>query len=310
MSKIPVWIDCDTGVDDAVALLTAGAQDELEIVGISTVAGNVPLETTTRNSLRICDLMGKNIPVYPGAARPWIKEYVDASKVHGNDGLGGANLPDPSREPESMSAWEAIYEAAKKYQGKMELVATGPMTNIANALTLYPDLTNYVKRILIMGGAASGGNVTPCAEFNIYVDPEAAQTVFRCGVPVYMFGLDVTSKAYITAEEIEKLHEEKHTAVTLFMKESVGPRTSYYLADNIPGACMHDVCPLLYLVHPEIFTLEEAGVYVETQSELTKGKTITDVYSDFQYPEKNAMVALDVDREAFVTDMFDALRRY
>lgn len=310
MSTIPVWIDCDTGVDDAIAILTAGQQDGYEIVGISTVAGNVPLKTTTRNSLRICDLMGQEHPVYPGASQPWIKEYVSAAKVHGEDGLGGALLPEPLRKPEEIKAWDAIYREAVKHGGSMELVATGPLTNIATAITLYPDLKNQIKRILIMGGAATGGNVTPCAEFNIYVDPEAAQTVFRCGLPIYMFGLDVTSKAYVTLEELQKLHAEHDTKVTEFVLESAGSRTSYYMADHIPGACMHDVCPVLYLSHPEIFTLEEAGVFVETQSELTMGKTVTDVYSDYQFPEKNAMVALDVDREAFVSYMFEALKKY
>lgn len=309
MSKLPVWIDCDTGVDDAVALLTAGQMEHLEIVGISAVAGNVPLDKTSVNCIKMCDLMGREYPVYAGAEKPWIQPYESATHVHGNDGLGGARLPEPSKAVEKEKAWDAIYQAALKYDGELELVATGPLTNIANALTLYPDLKDHLKRILIMGGAAVGGNVTASAEYNIYTDPHAAQTVFRSGVKIYMFGLDVTEKAYVTREEVEETGKYG-SAVTTFFREAVAPRVAWYEVDGIPGACMHDVCPILYLEHPEIFTLEEAGVYVETQAEITLGKTVTDLYSDHQFEVKNAYVGLDVDREAFVKYMTEALKSY
>lgn len=309
MRKIPVWIDCDTGVDDAAAILTAGQLESIEIVGISAVAGNVPLEKTTKNCICVSDLMGRNYPVYAGASRPWIRPYEDASSVHGNSGLGGAVLPPPSKAPEKEKAWEAIYREAVKRSGELELVATGPLTNVANALTLYPDLKHHLKRILIMGGAASGGNVTPCAEYNILTDPDAAQAVFRSGVKVYMFGLDVTEKAYVTREELEEINRYG-SPVTTFFHDSIEPRISWYEGLGFPGSCLHDVCPLLYLEHPEIFRTEEAGVFVETQSELTLGKTVTDLFSDHQFEEKNAVVALDLDRPAFIRYMFEALKKY
>lgn len=309
MSKIPVWIDCDTGVDDAAALLTANQLDNVQIVGLSTVAGNVPLDKTTVNTLKICDLMKKDYPVYMGADRPWIRPYVDASDVHGNDGLGGAPLPAPSRKPENKKAWDALYEEAVRQDGELVLVAIGPLTNVATALTLHPGLKDYLKKILIMGGAAVGGNRTASAEFNIYVDPDAAQTVFRCGKQITMFGLDVTQKAYVTAEEMDRI-AEKVTPVTTFFKESMAPRMPFYEDLGIVGVCLHDVCPMLYLKYPEIFELEEAGVYVETQAELTLGKTVTDLFSDHQFEKKNAMVALRVDREAFFRHFSDALQSY
>ena len=309
MSRIPVWIDCDTGVDDSAAILTAGQLSAIEIRGISTVAGNVPLANTVKNTLKICELMGREIPVYAGAAKPLRVPYIDASYFHGTDGLGGAVLPEPTHKARELKAWEALYQEAVKQKGNLNLIAIGPLTNVATALTLYPDLKDYLEKILIMGGAASGGNITACAEFNVYADPDAAQTVFRSGVPIVMFGLDVTEKAYVTAEEIVEL--SKHgSAVTDYIYDSTYSRTEYYAANHIPGACQHDTCPVMYLQHPELFTLEEAGVFVETQSELTRGKTVTDLFSDRQFEEKNAMVALAVDRDAFVSYMFEALKAY
>lgn len=309
MSKVPVWIDCDTGVDDAAAILTAGQLEHLEIVGLSCVSGNVALNKTTENTLKICDLMKKEYPVYQGAEKPWIRPYENAADIHGNDGLGGVKLPEPSRISEKEKAWEALYKEAVKQEGKLELAATGPLTNIANALTLYPDLKNYLKRIVIMGGAVEGGNKTPCAEFNIYVDPDAAEAVFRSGVKIYMFGLDVTLKAYVTLEEAEKIAEKK-SDVTKFFYESIVSRIPIYRSWGIPGVCLHDVCPLLYLEHPEIFTLKEAGISVETQGNLTLGKTVADIYSDHKFTEKNALVALDVDRKAFIRYLSEALCAY
>ena len=186
MAKIPVWIDCDTGVDDAVALLVAHRLEALEIVGLSTVAGNVALDKTTRNTLAVCDLAGADYPVHPGAAKPWLQAYADASAFHGADGLGGASLPAPKRSAEKTPMWDALFDAAQRHPGTLTLVATGPLTNVATALAKYPQLTSLLARIALMGGAAVGGNRTPCAEYNIFADPDAAQAVFRSGVPLVM----------------------------------------------------------------------------------------------------------------------------
>ncbi len=309
MNTIPVWIDCDTGVDDAVALLVAHRRQALKIVGISTVAGNVPLEKTTRNTLKLCDLMGADYPVFPGAAQPWIRPYADAAAFHGADGLGGAELPEPSRNAEQEAAWDAIFRAADQYEGRLVLVVTGPMTNAATALAKYPRLKELLSRIVIMGGAAVGGNRTPCAEYNIYADPDAAQAVFRSGVPVVMCGLDVTQKAYVTPEEIEEISRVS-TPATRFFRTATAQAAQLNLRDGNAGLCLHDVCPLLYLSDPELFRGEEAGVYVETQSELTRGKTVTDLYSDHQFETKNAFVVLDIDRPRFLQIVSDALRSY
>ena len=309
MSRIPVWIDCDTGVDDAAALLTAHRLDALEIVGISTVAGNVALDRTTRNTLKVCELMGADYPVFPGAERPWRRPYEDASKFHGADGLGGAALPEPKRAAQEEAAWDALFRAAEAYAGRLEVVTIGPLTNLATALVKYPQLSKRIHRILMMGGAAVGGNRTPCAEFNIYADPDAAQAVFRSGIPIVMWGLDVTHQAYLTAEEIEALTRQE-TAVTRFFLASTRRALELNLAAGQPGLCLHDVCPLLYLARPELFEGRQAGVYVETRGELTRGKTVTDLYSDHQFETKNAFVVLKIDRPRFLEIVSAALRSY
>lgn len=309
MKKVPVWFDCDTGVDDAAALLLGNYLDELEIIGISTLTGNVPVDKTTQNTLKICDLMGKKYPVYAGAEKPWLRPYHDAADFHGKDGLGGAVLPEPSYEAEKEAAWDALYRTAKEYNGELEVVAVGPLTNIATAISKYPELTKLIPRILIMGGAAVGGNSTPCAEFNIYTDPDAAQAVFRSGIPIVMCGLDVTMKAFVTPEDVEEIAAH-NTPVTRFFKESTKKALDRCVGFGLPGISMHDSCPLLYIAHPEMFQAEEAGVYVETQSELTLGKTVTDLYSDHQFETKNAVVVLDIDREAMLKLLKEALYSY
>lgn len=310
MSKIPVWFDADTGVDDATALLLANKLDEkLQIVGISCVAGNVPVEQVTENTLRICDLMKKQYPVFKGAGKPWFKEYHDACYFHGNNGIGDAVLPKELYEAGKEKAWDALHEAALRYEGQLEVIAVGPLTNIATAIVKYPDLDKLIKRVLIMGGAASGGNVTPAAEFNIYEDPHAAQTLFMSGIPVVMCGLEVTMQAYLTSEEIDEIHGH-HTSVTDFYYACtrISHRASQRL--GLPGLCIHDACPVLFAAYPELFKGEEAGVYVETQSELTLGKTVTDLYSNFQFPEKNTFIVTDIDREKFAKVMIETLTSY
>lgn len=309
MNRIPVWFDTDMGVDDAAALLVLNRLETVEVVGISAVAGNVELFHTYDNVRKVCRLIGSAVPVYKGADKPLFKELEIAAYVHGADGLGGAVLP-PSDAPEQpLAAWDALYQAARAAEGRLEIVAVGPLTNLAIAFGKYPKLKDLVKRILIMGGAAQGGNVTPSAEFNIYVDPHAAQMVFKSGVPVVMCGLDVTEKAYLTRAEVEETGG-RDTPVCRFFRDSTRELVKYHEDWGNPGLVLHDVCPVLFLEHPEIFRGQEAGVYVETRGTITTGKTVTDLWSDKEFPEKNAFVVLDVDRPAFVRLVRDAILAY
>ena len=274
MAEHRIWFDCDTGVDDAIALLTAHRQPGLEIVGLSTVAGNVTLGHTTENTLKICGLMGADYPVYPGAPGPLRREREDASSFHGADGLGGAVLPAPRRAPEQTPAWDALYEAAARMPGELTLV---------------------------------GGNRTPCSEFNIHADPDAAEIVFSSGIPIVMCGLDVTEQAWFSPEEFAALPD---TPVGRFARAATAGPMQKNMARGAGGLCLHDVCPVLYLTHPELFTGRQAGVHVETRGTVTYAKTVTDLDSDAKFPERNVFVVLGVDRAGFAAHITEALSSY
>ena len=308
---IPIWIDTDTGVDDAVALLCALKLDKLAIRGISSVAGNVERAKTFKNCRNVLAYAGReDIKVYPGAIKPMCVELDDASEVHGKDGLGGVVIPDSPAEKETMHAWDAIYEAAKKEGGKLQIVAVGPLTNIANAIISHPDLKGMIERILIMGGAAVGGNATMAAEFNIYADPHSAETVMQSGIPVVMFGLDVTVDAYLDAKDIQDIRDF-NTKISKFFVDVVQSNLNFYIKNyKREILCIHDACPLIYLQYPEIFTGQKAGVYVETQSRLCFGKTVTDIWSDTKFKTRETMVMLGVDREKFASTLKGLLQQY
>lgn len=308
---IPIWIDTDTGVDDAVALLCALKLDKLAIRGISSVAGNVEHAKTFKNCRNVLAYAGReDIKVYPGAIKPMCVELDDASEVHGKDGLGGVVIPDSPAEKETMHAWDAIYEAAKKEGGKLQIVAVGPLTNIANAIISHPDLKCMVKRILIMGGAAVGGNATMAAEFNIYADPHSAETVMQSGIPVVMFGLDVTVDAYLNSKDIQDIRDF-NTKISKFFADVVQSNLNFYIKNyKREILCIYDACPLIYLQYPEIFTGQKAGVYVETQSRLCFGKTVTDIWSDTKFKTRETMVMLGVDREKFASTLKGLLQQY
>lgn len=308
---IPIWIDTDTGVDDAVALLCALKLDKLAIRGISSVAGNVEHAKTFKNCRNVLAYVGReDIKVYPGAIKPMCVELDDASEVHGKDGLGGVVIPESPAEKETMHAWDAIYEAAKKEDGKLQIVAVGPLTNIANAIISHPDLKGMVKRILIMGGAAVGGNATMAAEFNIYADPHSAETVMQSGIPVVMFGLDVTVDAYLNGKDIQDIRDF-NTKISKFFADVVQSNLNFYIKNyKREILCIHDACPLIYLQYPEIFTGQKSGVYVETQSRLCFGKTVTDIWSDTKFKTRETMVMLGVDREKFASTLKGLLQQY
>lgn len=309
MRKIPVWIDCDPGVDDAAALLVANRLEELEIIGISAVSGNSALPVTSVNALKICELMGADYPVYAGASKPFTRDYEVGESFHGPDGLGGAKLPEPRKKLEKVPAWDAMYEAAKACEGRLELITLGPLTDVAIALAKYPDFSDYVNRILLMGGSVTRGNCTPCAEFNIHADPEAAQAVFRSPIPKVMCGLEVTEEAYLNGEEIASV-AWKNTEVCRFIREATPDLLRKNIEAGRGGWCVHDCCPVLYCARPQMFKGETAGVFVETQSELSRGKTACDLYSDKKFEVRNTFVVLEIDRPQFKEIMSTVIQSY
>ena len=309
MNKLPMLLDCDTGVDDAVAILLTKYLNTLELKAVTTVAGNVEVEHTTRNTLQVLELVGmEDIPVYRGAEKPLLCEAVTAHHVHGQNGLNDMTLPKPKREAKTLPAWDAIYEYAKKYEGELVVVAIGPLTNLALAIAKYKELPKLLKRIVIMGGAAVGGNVTPSAEFNVYADPEAADMVFTCGAPVYMCGLDVTMRAYLSAEELDEI-AALGSKQAVFTRDVMQGILKFYRTYKLAGVAFHDPVTVLYADDDSYFQTDFAGVRVETKGRLTRGKTVTDLYSDKQM-EHNAYVVTRVDRDIFKKRVFEILAKY
>ena len=310
MKKIPVWIDTDTGVDDSVALLIACKLEEIELVGVSAVMGNVSLDDTFRNARDVLYLAGRqDIKVYAGANLPLIKEHTAAAHVHGNNGLGGAVIETSTAQIETKNAYDALYEKARELNGELVVCAVGPLTNIAITIAKYPDFIDYVKQLNVMGGAGNGGNVTPCAEFNIYADPEAAECVFKSGININMFGLDVTMKAYLDENDIEEINSYGNKASNLF-KDSTRLIYQHRKKFYDIGLCEHDSCPVIYIVHPEWFEGHKCGVYVETLSKLTQGKTVTDLWSDYKFEKQNCTLFTDVNQKEFSKLIKDIYKSY
>lgn len=309
MERRPVFIDCDPGIDDAVALMMAFQAAELDVRGISAVAGNVGLERTLGNALKIVELSGAAAPVYAGADRPVFGAPITAEHFHGEDGLLGAELPAPVRMPEAGPAWEALRREAEAWGGALEVVATGPLTNLGIALSLYPELAGLVRCVTMMGGAAAFGNTTPAAEFNVLADPEAAELVFRSGIPVVMCGLDVTHSTYITAREVEELAALGSVQARLaayFMGSGIEENARQF---RTGGAPLHDPCAMMYAIDRSLFESKPCWIGVERHGKVTRGKTVTDAYSDAKRMT-NARLVTGSDREGFIRRMMELFVGY
>ena len=270
-----VIIDTDPGVDDAFALLLAMRSPELKIEGITPVAGNVPLELTLPNALRMVEIAGRtDIPVAAGAKGPLTRRLVTAAYVHGENGLGGAVFPDPKTKPVSEPAPEFIRTTVRKHPGEITLITIGPLTNVAMALNMDPDLTGMIPRIVMMGGSLSGGNITPAAEFNIYVDPEAARIVFQSGIPITMVGLDVTRKTGLTDAHVRRLESAQNPVSQAAANIAHHAIQHYREAGFLVDPNMHDSLAVAAFLNPSLLKWKEYYVDVETEGELTAGETL------------------------------------
>ena len=270
-----VIIDTDPGVDDALALLLAMRSPELKIEAITPVAGNVPLELTLPNALRLVEIAGRtDIPVAAGARAPLLRRLVTATYAHGENGLGGAVFPEPTTKPVSEPASEYIRHIVRKYPHEVTLITLGPLTNIATALNSDPELAGMVRGLTMMGGSLSGGNITPAAEFNIYVDPEAARIVFQSGIPITMVGLDVTRKTSLTEEHVRVLEAAQNPASQAAAK--IGRNAINHNRDRgfLVGPNMHDSLAVAAFLDPTILKWQDYYVDVEVAGELTAGETL------------------------------------
>ena len=270
-----VIIDTDPGVDDALALLLAMRSPELKIEAITPVAGNVPLELTLPNALRLVEIARRtDIPVAAGAKTPLIRRLVTATYAHGENGLGGAVFPDPTTKPVSTPASELIREIVRKHPGEVTLIPIGPLTNIATALNSDPELASMVRGVVMMGGSLSGGNITPAAEFNVYVDPEAARIVFQSGIPITMVGLDVTRKTSLTDEHVRVLEAAQNPVSQAAAKIGRNAINHNRERGYLVGPNMHDSLAVAGFLDPTILKLQDYYVDVETTGELTAGATL------------------------------------
>jgi inosine-uridine nucleoside N-ribohydrolase len=270
-----VILDTDPGVDDALALLLAMRSPELTIEGITAVAGNVPLELTLPNALRMVEIAGRDdIPVAAGAKGPLLRRLVTATYAHGENGLGGAIFPDPKGKPVAESAPEFIRRTVRKYPGEVTLLTIGPLTNIAAALNSDPELAHTVRALVMMGGSLSGGNITPAAEFNFYVDPEAARIVFQSGIPLTMVGLDVTRKTSLTEEHLRILESGQNPvsqAAAMIARNAIRHNRE---RGFLVGRNMHDSLAVAGFLDPSILQFQNYYIDVETTGELTAGETL------------------------------------
>ena len=307
-----IIIDTDPGQDDAVAILLALASDELEVMGITTVAGNVPLALTQRNARIVCELAGRtDVPVFAGASRPMVRSLVTAEYVHGKSGLNGPGLWEPTMPLRKEHAVDYIIKTLRTHRdGAVTLCVLGPLTNIALALIQAPDIAVHIREIVLMGGGFfEGGNTTPAAEFNIYVDPHAAKVVFGAGIPLVVMPLDLTHKALTTHARVERFAAIDSKVGTFtaemldfferFDKEKYGSE----------GAPLHDPNVIAYLLQPEIYSGRAVNIEIETESALTMGMTVVDWWG-VSGRKPNAMYMRDVDDAAFFELLFERLARF
>ena len=313
MAKHTIILDCDPGQDDAVNLLLAmSSPDELEILGITAVAGNVPLALTEINARLMCDIAGRSdIPVFAGCDKPMVRELVTAERVHGPTGINGMEVTRPVHPLQEQHAVDFIIEALNQANDdSITLVPTGPLTNIGVAFTRAPEILPKIREIVLMGGAMrESGNTSPSAEFNILVDPHAADIVFKCGRPITQMGLDASHQVLTTRERIERLKgiDNEAARVTVGMLDFF-KRHDMAKYDYL-GAPLHDPCTVAYLLKPEIFKGKLCNVSVETESELTMGHTAVDFWHVTDRPANTNWI-YSVDADGFYDLLISRLARF
>ena len=308
MKRITVILDGDPGHDDAIAWVLANASPMLDIKAVTSVCGNQTMEKTTYNTLRICTLLGINAPVPKGRVKPLLKEPMVAPNVHGQSGLDGPKLPEPTFDVVDMDAATLIAKVLQESDEPVTLIPTGPLTNIAILFLAHPELKSKIDNIYIMGGGIHHGNWAPAAEFNIQVDPEAADIVFRGGVPITMAGLDVTEKAQIYPEEFDIIRNLGNTVANT-VAEWFDFFFQYHKSLGYRGAAVHDAVAVAALIKPEIFEVKDMYVEVETEGEYCQGATIGDI-KNVTGNKPNVHVLWNLDRDAFAKLLIDACASY
>lgn len=302
-------MDCDPGIDDGIALAYAAAhQDEIELLAVTTFAGNQTIDKVTKNALELVDFYGLKVLVARGQERPLVKEVIHAEEFHGETGLGHCVLPETGTKAASDNAVFFIREILDDLPEGQQVtfIETAPMTNLALLLRVFPEVKDKIRRIVFMGGAVKGGNVTPAAEFNIYADPEAAKIVFEAGIPLVMCGLDATMKCNLTRNQIMKLCQSGNPVA-----RACGDMAGYVLENSSKYRCVasiHDAVPFMYLLHPEFFKMEKAILDVDCSDGAGRGAMLCDFRWWLHDEEKiKDMILTDADTESFQQELFEAI---
>ena len=308
LKKIPVILDGDPGHDDAIAWMLVKALPVFDILAVTSCNGNQTIEKTTNNALRVCTLLGIDAPVAQGLSRGLLTDPVPAGNIHGQTGLDGPALPEPGMELCDLGAVRLMAKALQESKEPVTIISTGPQTNVAALLLTHPELKEKIARISMMGGGLSFGNWTPAAEFNILVDPEAADVVFKSGIPVQMCGLDVTERALIFPEDFERVRAVGNQVA----KVVAGWLEFFYefhRSIGYAGAPVHDACAVASLIYPEMFTIKDMHVEVELAGEYCRGATVADMLGVTGKP-LNVSCVLDVNRNAFADLLVEAVKAY
>lgn len=291
--KRKILIDCDPGFDDAIAITASHKIEEVDIIGLTVTVGNASLKNTSRNALNLLDTLGWNIPVALGASKPLVRDHVFADE---KTGIGNVKLSPSINKFHTKNASDFIYECAKKYEGDLEILAIAPMTNIAMALTKYPDLKDKIKSITVMGGTSGKGNIRPWAEFNVYLDPHAADVVLKSGIPITMVGLDVTNQASIMTEDIDyfKGLNTIHGDLIGDLLQAIYDRECLFEENTV---FVHDLVALYSMIYPENIRTKKFKVHID-KGEENPGMLILD-YRDVPPEEKNVNISIAIDVGSF-----------
>jgi len=307
MKKRKIILDCDPGHDDAVAIIMAGQHPDIDLLGITVVAGNQTLEKTVKNALSICQHLDLDVPVYAGMSRPMVRDQITAGAHHGESGLDGPVFEPLTRKAEPTHAVKFIIDTLINSDGSITLVPTGPLSNVAMAMCLEPKIIPKIREIVLMGGAYQLGNVTPAAEFNIFADAEAAHIVFSSGAPLVMMGLDITNQAQCTDEIVKRMEKIGNKASKLFA-EMMGffIETQQRLL-GFSGGPLHDPTCVAWLIDPSCIELKEMYTEVEIRSDKSYGRTLCD-YFGVTENKPNSRVAVEIDQSKFWDIVEECLR--
>ena len=309
MEKTKIILDCDPGHDDAVAIMLAGKNENIDLLGITVVAGNQTLDKTAVNALHVCQTLGLEVPVYAGCGRPMIREKMVAADIHGETGLDGPVFEPLTKKLEPQHAVNFMIDTLMKSDGDITVVTTGPMTNLGMAMRMEPRIIEKIKQIVLMGGAYTNGNVTPAAEFNIIADADAAYVAFTSGRPITMVGLDVTRKALCYPAIIERMDQVGNTASKLFVDLMRHFCKSQKEVFGWEGGPLHDPITIAYLIDPTVLTVKPMHAEIDIRSTQSYGRTNCD-YFRYQKLEPTADVAIDIDVEKFWNIIEDGLKKY